>query len=183
MDVLNKQDVYKRSIIKHLYFAGELSCAELSASMGKSLPLINRILNELIGEGTVREKGYASSTGGRRPQLYSLKADTMYVVAVAMDQLITRIALLDMASNPVGEVEKLELTLPHNPAALAQLTSAIAAFVAASGIAKDKIIGIGIGMPGFVDVVKGVNHSFLKAGNRSNPSIVHAIEALAWAWC
>lgn len=159
-----KQTAYKKNIIKHLYFAGPLSCADLSLLTDKSLPLTTKILNELIEDGSVKETGYATSTGGRRPQMYSLKSDLMYVVSVAMDQLITRIALIDMRNKLVGEVKKIELALPNNPVALKQLSSHIEKFINDSGIPKTKIAGIGIGMPGFVDVKKGINHSFLKAG-------------------
>jgi predicted NBD/HSP70 family sugar kinase len=169
-----KQTAYKRNIIKHLYFAGQLSCADLSILTDKSLPLTTRILNELIEEGSVKEIGYASSTGGRRPQMYSLKSDLMYVVSVAMDQLITRIAMIDMRNNLVGEVEKIELALPNNPNALEQLKDHIDQFIARSGISKTKIAGVGIGMPGFVDVKKGINHSFLKT---EEGSIVSYIES------
>ncbi|MHC2990188.1 ROK family transcriptional regulator [Pontibacter sp. HJ8] len=172
--MLNKQTGYKRSIVKHLYFAGELSCADLSALTQKSVPLTTRVLNELIAEGAVIEKGYAHSTGGRRPQVYSLKPDLMYVVSVAMDQLITRIALLDMHNNYVGEVERVELPLGDNTEALQQLTHHIADFIERAAIPKDSIIGIGIGMPGFVDVTKGINYSFLKT---DQGSLVSNIEA------
>ncbi|MBF9252692.1 ROK family protein [Pontibacter sp. 172403-2] len=170
----DKQGIYKRNVIKHLYFSGELSCADLSTLTQKSLPLTTRMVNELISGGAVIEKGYALSTGGRRPQMYSLKPDLMYVVSVAMDQLITRIALLDMQHNYVGEVEKIELALPNNPDALQQLTSHIADYINKSGIPRNKIIGVGIGMPGFVDVMKGINHSFLRT---DQGSIVSYIEA------
>ncbi len=169
-----KQTAYKRNIIKHLYFSGSLSCADLSILTDKSLPLTTRILNELVEEGSVKETGYAISTGGRRPQTYSLKSDLMYVVSVAMDQLITRIAIIDMGNNLVGEVAKIELTLPNNPDALEQLRNHIDQFIKKSGIPKNKIAGIGIGMPGFVDVKKGINHSFLKT---SEGSIVDFIES------
>jgi hypothetical protein len=120
-----KQTAYRKNIIKHLYFAGQLSCADLSLLTDKSLPLTTKILNDLIEDGSVKETGYATSTGGRRPQMYSLKSDLMYVVSVAMDQLITRIALIDMRNNLIGEVKKLELALPNNPHALEQLSSYI----------------------------------------------------------
>lgn len=171
--MFNKQTGYKRSVVKHLYFAGELSCADLSALTQKSVPLTAKVLNELIGEGAVIEKGYAHSTGGRRPQMYSLRNDLMYVVSVAMDQLITRIALLDMENNCIGEAERVELPLADNPEALQQLKQHLADFISKTDIPKDKIVGIGIGMPGFVDVVKGVNHSFLKT---EQGSIVSYIE-------
>ena len=47
-------------------------------------------------------------------------------------------------------------------------------YIKNSGIPKDKIAGIGIGMPGFVDVIKGINHSFLKT--ERGTSIVDTIE-------
>ena len=169
-----KQTAYKKNIIKHLYFDGPLSCADLGFLTDKSLPLTTKILNELIEDGSVKETGYATSTGGRRPQMYSLKSDLMYVVSVAMDQLITRIALIDMRNNLVGEVKKVELALPNNADALKQLGSYIEKFISDSGIPKTKIAGIGIGMPGFVDVKKGINHSFLKV---SEGSVVSYIES------
>jgi predicted NBD/HSP70 family sugar kinase len=172
--MLLKNISYKRQIQKHLYFEKELSCADLSLLTDKSLPLTNRVLNELIEDGAVVESGYAHSTGGRRPLVYSLKADMLYVVSVAMDQLITRIAILDMQNNYVLKPLRIELPLSNNPDALAQLTEHINSYILASGIAKQSIAGVGIGMPGFVDVTKGINHSFLKT--ESGSSIVSIVE-------
>ncbi len=165
---------YKQQIQKHLYFEGELSCADLSLLTDKSLPLTTRVLNELIEEGAVVESGYASSTGGRRPLVYSLKADMFYIVSVAMDQLVTRIAILDMQNNYVLQPLRIELPLSKNPDALSQLTQHINSYILSSGISKQTIAGIGIGMPGFVDVIKGINHSFLKTESGSIVSIVEA---------
>lgn len=168
-----KKISYKKNIIKHLYFSGALSCADLSLLTDKSLPLTTKLLNELIEAGSVNETGFASSTGGRRPQTYSLKSDLMYVLSVAMDQRITRLAIVDMRNNFIGRVEKIELALTANPDALGQLTNHIQQFIKESGIPKEKIAGIGIGMPGLVDVKKGVNHSLLKT---REGSIVSHIE-------
>lgn len=170
----DKQTIYRRKIIKHLYFDGSLSCTDLSLLTKKSVPLTSRVLNELIEEGYVLETGFASSTGGRRAQMYSLRNDLMYVISIAMDQLITRMAVLDMHNNYVGKPEQFELKLPNNPHALHELKDAIAGFIGRLEIPKEKIAGVGIGMPGFVDVRKGINHSFLKA---SEGSIVHYIES------
>jgi len=174
--LLAKQTAYRRAIIKHLYFSRELSCADLSELTNKSLPLTTRILNELIEKGEIKENGYASSSGGRRPQMYSLKADKMFIVSVAMDQMITRIIMVDMHNNYVGELKKIELILANNPNALNQLAHHIDQYIKSSGIDKDKIAGIGIGMPGFVDVIKGINHSHLKT--EEGVSIVSTIESV-----
>lgn len=173
--MLLKNNRYKRQIQKHLYFEKELSCADLSLLTDKSLPLTTRVLNELIEEGSVVESGYAHSTGGRRPLVYSLKADMLYIVSVAMDQLVTRIAILDMQNNYVLEPQRIELPLNNNAKALTTLTQHINQYILSSGIAKEKFAGIGIGMPGFVDVTKGINHSFLKT--EAGKSIVSIVEA------
>lgn len=176
--MLDKQTIYRRSIIKHLYFTSPLSCADLSLLTEKSVPLTTRVLNELIEEGYVVETGLASSSGGRRPQMYSLQTNLMYVVSVAVDQLITRIAIMDMQNNYVGEVEKLELALSNDPSVLEELAAHIDAYITRSGITKDKIAGIGIGMPGFVDVKKGINHSFLKVKEGSIVTYIESVTGL-----
>ena len=162
-----KKSIHRRKIIKQLYFAPILSCASLSLAIKKSLPLTTRILNELIDAGFVEEIGQAPSTGGRRPVMYSLKPDVFYIVSVAMDQFVTRIAIMDMRNSFVTEVEKIELPLLGNTEALSLLANNIEKLIKNSGIPREKFGGIGIGMPGFVDVKKGVNYSFLPTNNSS----------------
>lgn len=158
-----KEELYKNSIIRELYFTGGLSSLELSRRLEKSLSLSSRILNEMIEEGIVVEKGFAISSGGRRPQVFALNNDIQYIISVAMDQLITRIVIMDMYNNFVTEVKKIAISLTNNYVALQTLTEAIVEVIQSSGIEKNKFIGIGIGMPGFVDPVAGHNYTFLGA--------------------
>ena len=157
-----KTSYYKKKIIKELYFGGRLSCSEVAERIDKSFPLTARMLNELIEDGLVIERGYAASTGGRKPVMYSMKPDVMYMVAVALDQLITKIALIDLSNQYVGEITKTDIPLAGNPKALSILTDKIEEFINNVSVDKEKIIGIGIGMPGFVDAIKGANYTFLQ---------------------
>ncbi|OQP58510.1 ROK family transcriptional regulator [Niastella populi] len=157
-----KNQLYRKKIVKHLYFSNMLSCADLSDKINKSLPVTTKMLGKLIEEGWVTETGFAASTGGRRAVMYSLKPDVLYVVSVAMDQLITRIAILNMQNTQVAATEIFELPLPRNPKALATLTEKIEEVISKSGISKDNIAGVGIGMPGFVDALQGQNYTFLE---------------------
>lgn len=159
-----KKTNYKRKILKHFYFSGALSCSDLSDRMDKSLPLVTKLINELAEENKVIETGFAPSTGGRRPLCYTIKPDTFYIIAISMDQLVTRIALLDMENNFVGDMKKIDLPLSRNIAELSILTQHIAEFIESIEIDRDKIVGVGIGMPGFIDVQKGINYSFMNDG-------------------
>lgn len=157
----------KNLIVKQLYFDKALSCAELSELFDKSIPSITKAVNELIAEGFVVEHGYAPSSGGRRPLLYSIKPDAMYILAVAMDQLSTRIQLLDLLNRPVAESMTFDLRLLNNDAALGTLVKSINNYILKSGISKEKIAGIGMGMPGFINVRQGINYTYLNAGSKS----------------
>ncbi|HET7115688.1 MAG TPA: ROK family protein [Hanamia sp.] len=171
---MNKQSDYKSELKKHLYFKRVLSCADLSILTNKSLPFTTKFLNELISDGSVVETGFANSTGGRRAQTYSLKHDLGYIVCVAMDQLITTIGILDLSNNIIGTVEKVDLPLKNNSHSLQHLRDNLGKFIRNSGIPKEKMVGIGISMPGFVDVKKGINYMFLTPP--ANESIVSFIQ-------
>ena len=167
-----KKQRLRRKIVKNLFFSKELSCNEISQAIGKSIPLTTQYINEMLADGMLIERGYASSTGGRRPLIYSLPGNLFYVISVAMDQLITRIALISDNNEYHGDIERYELSLANNPNALEELTETLKNFIEKSEVPKDQIIGIGIGMPGFVDAKRGVNHSFLQAKSGSIVSLI-----------
>ncbi|MGN6394989.1 MAG: ROK family protein [Mucilaginibacter sp.] len=157
----------KHMITKCLYFDRAMSCAELSELFDKSIPSIAKALNELIEKGFVVEEGYAPSSGGRRPLMYAINADAMYILAIAMDQMNTRIQLVDLRNQPVADMMMFELKLAGNDNALHTLVQHINKYLDNCGVLKEKITGIGIGMPGFIDPIKGINYTYLKSGERS----------------
>jgi predicted NBD/HSP70 family sugar kinase len=163
-----KKKLYRNKILKELYFVESLSCAELCVKIEKSFPITAKMLEELVEENMVIETGYAASTGGRRALNYSLQRNVMYLVSVAMDQFVTKVAIMDMQNNFVSPIEKIVLPLPNNPLALQMLIEKITYVLSISGIPKEKFVGVGIGMPGFVDVKKGVNYSHLQLPNNKS---------------
>lgn len=163
-----KKKFFRNNILKELYFEENLSCADLSVIIDKSFPITAKLIEELVAENLVIETGLAPSTGGRRPLAYALQKNVMYLVSVAMDQFVTKIAIMDMQNNFVSPIEKIVLPLPDNPHALQVLKDKIAFVINSSGIPKEKFVGIGIGMPGFVNVKKGINYSFLQLPNNKS---------------
>lgn len=164
---MGKSLYYKGLIFREFYFSGILSCADLSERIGKSLPLTMKILNELIEEGYVMESGLAPSSGGRRPVMYTIKGDTIYILSVAMDQLVTRISIMDIHNHHVAGIHKFELPLQKNPEALSALAEKMEEVIRKSGVDKKKIIGAGIGMPGFIDFKKGINYSYFDSEDKT----------------
>lgn len=166
---IDKNELLRVSILKKLYYKDLLSLTELSRLTHKSLPLVTKFVNALVAEGYIKEEGLAASTGGRRASLFLLNPDRhKYIVSVAMDQFTTRLAIYDVCRKMVYPVQTMELELPGAAEAVEKLIDFIAHHLQASGIATEKIVGIGMGVPGFIDLVKGIDHSHLNAGEGKN---------------
>ncbi len=168
-----KNKIARKKIFRHLFFTPGLTSAEISIAIDKSLPVTTQLLTELIHEGKIEETGLAESTGGRRPQTYSLTEGSFQILSIAMDQLVTRVALVDEKARIVGTRQLFELNLYDNRNALNELIDCIRLFVNSENIDTERVLGIGIGMPGFVDVKKGINNSFLAS---AEGSVIETIE-------
>ena len=149
-------------IIKGLYYSKTASLNDLSVDTGRSIPYVTKGIADLIKLNIVKEIGIRTSSGGRKPATYSLIADTGFIISVAMNQFMTRIAITDMSNEFVGDTQEFELKLSDNNDAVHTLITHIKAAVINSGLPKDKFLAIGITMPGFIDAFLGNNLSFLK---------------------
>ncbi|MCD2425367.1 ROK family protein [Niabella pedocola] len=155
----------KRTIFEKLYYEKALTCSDLSALLNKSVPLVATALSELKQDGIVVIDGHADSTGGRKALLYRLKPETMYILSVAMDQLYTTVSVMDAGLNNAVYTQRFELKLLNNGEALHSLTAAITATLEHSGIPRDQFLGMGLGMPGFINIKKGINQSYVFTKN------------------
>ena len=163
---LQRQEKLKKTVFKLLYQKGALSLAELSEYTKKSIPYISNIVNNLITDGYVVENGLAPSTGGRRAINYLLnKNKKAYIVSVAMDQLVTRMVIYNLLNEPVVPEARIALPLQNNPSALKTLIHFINDTLDNTPIKRDNILGVGVGMPGFINIGKGINESLLPSSD------------------
>lgn len=126
----------------------------------------------MISDGYLQETGLAPSTGGRRPAVYSLRPHSMYIVSVAMDQFVTKIEILDTCNNLIV-VKELDLPLIKGQVNVTSLIENIQAVIEHTGIDHNNIIGVGVGMPGFVDIKQGQNYSFFENDEKSIVASLH----------
>jgi predicted NBD/HSP70 family sugar kinase len=157
-------------IFKELYYHKSMSCLDLSKKIKKSLPNTSQRLNELIAKGAVVENGYAPSTGGRKPLMYSLTDDFMFTLAVAVDQFVVRMVLMDMQHEIVSKLHEAVINFYEDTQYAKVLADEIENYLSASGVNKNQIAGIGIAMPGFIDPDKGINYTI--AGPSAIVSII-----------
>lgn len=150
----------KEKILVYLYYLKELSIAELSKSLSKSTPIVTKAINELLEQHMIVDKGLAASTGGRRAALYALNDDVDHlIISVSVDQFYTSIHLSNLKQEILAETSDIRLDL-RDESAGDDILEYIKKFIKQHKLNSNKIIGIGISMPGFVNAHLGVNDSF-----------------------
>lgn len=169
----DKQHMLQLDVLRHLYYNGAISINELSKLTRKSLPLITMVINSLKEASLIVNSQLAPSTGGRRAHEYRLNKEAgRYIVAVAVDQLLTRVVAFNLANEPIAEPNEQAIDLTKGIIALDQIIDFISSYLCDPQISATGIIGIGIAMPGFVNAEKGVNRTYF-----GNQNIAHYIES------
>ncbi|GGF41170.1 ROK family transcriptional regulator [Echinicola rosea] len=162
-----KNYLNKIKIIKNLYTNGSNTASEICNEVGISLPTVNSLLTDLIKAGKLVKQGRAESQGGRKPDLYRLAQDSFYVLALDISKFAVRAAIYDSGNKAVTEIGTFKITLNNEKSTFDKIGDFMETYMQESGIPNEKIIAIGMSMPGLVDSVNGVNHTYLKFGKKS----------------
>ncbi|MBY5949652.1 MAG: ROK family transcriptional regulator [Cyclobacteriaceae bacterium] len=162
-----KSYLNKIKIIKNLYLKGANTASEICTEVGISLPTVNSLLSDLMSSGEVIKQGRAESQGGRKPDLYRLAEDAFYVLSVDLSKFTINLCLYSCHNQPITEKECHKLVLNNERETFDRIADLIEAYLQKSGIPSEKIIAIGISMPGLVDAVGGVNYTYLRFGRKT----------------
>lgn len=102
MKTLQSKDLKfrNRADILQLISRGSRSRADIASELGISKPAVSSIVEELVGEGLVLERGRGQSqaNGGRRPILLKLNSDAGLIVAVYFNESWYEIAIVDLSA-------------------------------------------------------------------------------------
>ncbi|MFT4202602.1 MAG: ROK family protein [Chitinophagaceae bacterium] len=149
------------SVLRELYKSEPLPINELANRSGKSVSLTTNTVFECMEEGLVEESGLASSNGGRKATLYQLRPESAYTVVLAMDQYVSRVMVMDMSNQLVSPPVLVDIDLAREEGIAVRVLDLLWSAIEESGVPRERILGVGIAMPGFVDAAEGVNFSFI----------------------
>ncbi len=156
-----KKNLQKKKIVRCLYLRGASTISEVINSMELSAPTVQSLLDEMAEEGLVEIKGPGTSKGGRRPNLYGLKNNAFFILAIDIGRQSTRVSVFNNNNETLTGIRYIPLKLENEFRVIDQIHEFANAVVEESGIDQRKIVGVGIDMPGLVDTEKGINYSYL----------------------
>lgn len=138
-------------VLNLLRTQGPLSRTTLAQKTGLAPSVLTRLVRTLIQEGVVREIGKAQSNGGRRPTLISLNPTWACAIGVKVEKNRLLGARVDLLGN-IQARSALPFPPSPPPNLFYQLTHSLV-----DRLSQGRILGVGIGVSGFVDPRSGVD--------------------------
>ena len=148
----------KKKILSQLHTNGYTSATELAKLLKISLPTCIVLLNDLIASGYLKNIGVGESSGGRKPSLYGLSEDVLYVIACDFARYSANMAIFDCYNKFVTPVIQIDTNI-DDPRLADKLYEASKKLMADHGISEPKVFGLGVDMPGLINSKSGINYT------------------------
>jgi predicted NBD/HSP70 family sugar kinase len=167
-----KKQQQKNELVRLLYLHKTLTNANLVKLSGLSLPTITQLLAELSDEGYIEILGSGNSSGGRKPNLLGLTKNAFFTISVDIERYSAKIALINSQNDYVVKPFQFELNLNDKNGTVDIVTAQVQKFLESFNEAADRLIGVGISLPGLTNSDKGINYNFLNFDEVSVSSIL-----------
>lgn len=146
-------------IVATLAEHGTLSRAELSRRTALAASTVSALVTELIDEGVISELTGSTAAvgerGGRPAVLLTLSAEAGVAVGIDFGKSHVRVAVADLGHNLLAELtEPVALDRPSSKV-IATATDLVDRAIAEAGVPRDRVIGVGMGLPGPFHAVTG----------------------------
>jgi len=136
-----------RKIIRYLSRHKEpLSIPEIASFIDVSIPICASLIRELSNQNYVIKQGKKSSENGRKPFAYSLNKNSFNVIGVEILSKFIQLSIFNIELDDIYTSTDREFTLSNDKECLNNITTFIEKAILDSGISKNNVIGVGIGM-------------------------------------
>ena len=142
----------RNRIYRYLYEARDFCSRQAVASAcGISMPTLYQNLSELMEEGLVQSSGEEQSTGGRKAQGLDVVPEARVAVGIAVSEHQLRLIAMDLRLRELAySVRPFDLIAELSGSHSTELAAALEAFLDENGIDREKLLGVGVTIPGLI---------------------------------
>jgi predicted NBD/HSP70 family sugar kinase len=130
----------------------KLTIENLMSITGLSRPTIRNILDELLETNLVEIVGHAKTEIGRQPTLYQLNIKSNYAIGIDIEIKPVRIMFTDLGENVAFNKTWNEDIHDSEDVLINRIVGVINEGMSTLSITSDSIVGIGMGIPGLVNI-------------------------------
>jgi predicted NBD/HSP70 family sugar kinase len=174
---LRSRDVRERNeklVLKMIYNQTGISQSEISTITGLKPPTVFRIFTSLIEQGFIvecRTERAVTEKKGRKPSFFCVNAEACYTIGLDFWWQSAAVLVADFSGRPLYEdLVRFKVGIDAERM-MQQIETLIRSAIRKSGIDEQRIIGIGIGAPGVVDIRQGRIVKYPRAKGMTNYSI------------
>ena len=147
--------INRTAILNAIKAHGQIARTDIAAYTGLSPATVTSLTAELIHDGLVHETETGASRGGRRPILLALNAEGAYVVGIKLAEEDATLALTDLNANVIAR--STVVLGDRDPLSTSrQLAHGVNALLSDAGVARSRLLGVGVGLAGVIDSQAGI---------------------------
>ena len=145
----------RRRIYQFIYESSvPVTKQDVARELGLSMPTVTSNLTDFMEEGMMSYTGTLASTGGRKPRVISLVADARFSVGLSIMDNSVRFTAADLKAGELA-YRKQAVKFQHTEAYYAGLAQELERFLDENHLDRQKMLGLGITVPGIVDQEQG----------------------------
>nr|WP_302230137.1 ROK family transcriptional regulator [uncultured Prevotella sp.] len=134
-----KWSASKTALLNLLIEHGGQTIAELSSSLGVSVPYTTKTLNELIEDGLIEVTGKKDNYSKRAPKIYDLIATSGYFLGIDTGKQSLTFGICDFCGNMVAEPELIHFDYQDTPTYFDRFITLINEYIQRAGIERGLI--------------------------------------------
>ncbi len=161
-----KKLLQKKQVVEIFYREGPKTISELCEVTNNSIPSMAALINKLTSKGWVLSTGIGQSKGGRKPAVYGINPGAGLIATIELSRKDSRLCIFNLLNKKVCEVAEVSDGLDTNKNILTVLKRELDRLMAANGIKKSDILGLGVTIPGLIDIKTGVSYSYPLFGDK-----------------
>lgn len=172
--IVHKNNIIKRSIIAYMAINGECTLADLARELNISIPTVTKLVEELVTDDIVSDRGKIETSGGRRPNVFGLKHSAIYFAGIEVnrDQIVG--VVTDLQNNVIASNIYSDFELEDTEECLEQICAKIETFLAESAIDRSKLLGVGVCIAGRVNPNTGRSYKYFTSNPLSLSKIIES---------
>ena len=162
----------KKKILGLCVTEGRYSIADLSRELNTSIPTTTKLVEELIEEGFLEDLGKLDTNGGRRPNIYGLKASAGYFIGTDVRRHHVSIAIADFRGDIVDYIDSIPFKVESSADSFRNLCSIIKDNIRKFGIKEEEVLAYGLNLSGRVNNETGYCFTYFIGEDRPIASLM-----------
>ncbi|MCG2621027.1 ROK family transcriptional regulator [Arthrobacter sp. I2-34] len=129
---------------------------ELVELTGLSPQTISNVVRRLVDEGLVREDRKAVSGPGKPRTLLKLEVSSRFAIGIHLDPALMTLVMLRLDGEVVASARHEMPVVGQPDRTVEAMADRVRELIAETGVAREKILGIGVAAPGPIDEPRGI---------------------------